>query len=461
MNIKSIVNLSKAGAGALGGIATIYGGWVTFSDHNKSDDAQAETVTADVSASSHASAPAKIIKGTLVISGNPEHTDWRIVKAPAEYISAQNRGTTPTTLEKIPVGEYVIEYSRENWPAQRKPVYVEKDKSVTIHGEFIPGHLDIITTPAGAEVQDADGKVIGQTPFVADVAPGHYAYTLSKKGFKSVSIDGSLVGGATLALERSLQAYSGPEAGSAWTIPDYDILMQWLVPGDVKVGSSASEAGRFGDETQHKVTLTHGFWMAKYEVTQLQWESVMGNNPSRFKDLGPKAPVENVSWEDAMEFCRRLNDRERAAGRLPDGYEYGLPTEAQWEYACRAGSLTAFNFGSTIDDKKANIDASASDTGWAREGFRGKTTPVGSFAPNAWGLYDMHGNVWEWCLDWHGTYPTTDVADPTGATSGKKHVYRGGSWNFRARCCRSANRGNSGPFDRGDIGLRLCLRHSL
>jgi formylglycine-generating enzyme required for sulfatase activity len=188
--------------------------------------------------------------------------------------------------------------------------------------------------------------------------------------------------------------------------------------------------------------------MGVHEVTQAQYEQVMGVNPSEFK--GANNPVETVTWDDAVEFCRRLSalPAEKAAGNV-----YRLPTEAEWEYACRAGTTTMYSFG---DD-----ESDLCDYGWSRENSDGKTHPVGSKLPNAWGLYDMHGNVWEWCQDWLGDYPRGSVTDPSGATSGSSRVYRGGSWDYTAEICRSAYRnGNVPSYRYFNFGFRVSLSPS-
>jgi formylglycine-generating enzyme required for sulfatase activity len=257
-----------------------------------------------------------------------------------------------------------------------------------------------------------------------------------------------------------------PVIGMNWTVPDYNIEMVRIAPGSFTMGSPSSELGRDNDERQHIVTLIKGYWLGKYEVTQGQWQAVMGSNPGNFKNAGANAPVENVSWTDAMEFCRKLTDQERAAGRLPAGYAYSLPTEAQWEYACRAGSDTAFGFGNDEGSlwQYGNYCDRSNTNGvdWQDrnhdDGYD-KTAPVGHYKLNAWGLYDMHGNVWEWCADWYGDYPSGAVTDPTGPTSGSCRVGRGGGWVIYATRCRSANRDSRGPGSRYyDLGFRLALR---
>jgi len=236
-------------------------------------------------------------------------------------------------------------------------------------------------------------------------------------------------------------------------------------PGTFLMGSPKDELGRESDETQHEVTLTKAYWLGKYEVTQAQYEAIMGKNPSYFK--GADLPVESVSWYDAMEFCEKLTEIERAAGRLPEGYEYTLPTEAQWEYACRAGTTTALNSGKDLSDywECPEMD----EVGWygynsgyynsdGSRMYNEKTYPVGQKRPNAWGLYDMHGNVTEWCSDWYYYYPDSAVTDPTGPDTGRERVIRGGAHGNYAYNCRSAYRTPREP-DRvgGGYGFRVAL----
>jgi len=242
------------------------------------------------------------------------------------------------------------------------------------------------------------------------------------------------------------QVLPGPSQGQTWTVPELNLQMAYIRPGTFTMGSPASESGRSSDEgPQTQVTLTEGYWLGKTEVTQAQWEALMESIPSKF--MGPDRPVEQVFWSDAMEFCRKLTERERSAGRLPEGYEYTLPTEAQWEYACRAGTTGQYGGDGNLDDM-----------GWYRQNSGNTTHPVGQKQANAWGLYDMHGNVWEWCLDWYGNYPGGSVRDPTGPASGTGRVGRGGGWGSYAIGCRSAFRsGGVSGYRFNGLGFRLAL----
>ena len=216
--------------------------------------------------------------------------------------------------------------------------------------------------------------------------------------------------------------------------------MIYVEPCEFIIGSPPSEKGRIDSEVQHRVTLTKGYWLGKYEVTQRQWKSVMGRNPSRFQ--GDDRPVEGVSWEDCQEFIQKVN----AAAMRQFGDAARLPNEAEWEYACRAGSDGPYAGNGKLDDM-----------GWY-DGNSGRgTNPVGQKFVNAWGFHDMHGNVWEWCGDFYGNYPNGEVTDPSGPASGDGRVLRGGSWDDIARFCRSAYRFRSNPGFRYDnYGFRLC-----
>jgi formylglycine-generating enzyme required for sulfatase activity len=203
----------------------------------------------------------------------------------------------------------------------------------------------------------------------------------------------------------------------------------------------------------HRVTVTRDFWLGKFEVTQAEFTALMGRNPSHF-DGDPRRPVEKVTHLDASAFCAALTERERAAGHLPPGYEYRLPTEAEWELACRAGSTNLFSFG--------NDAQLAAEFAWTDENSDGTTHPVGLKAPNAFGLHDMHGNVWEWCRDWFAEFPPVDATDPVGPPSSKFKVFRGGGWNHEVKFARVPNRFMMEPVNGINfVGFRLVLGPKL
>jgi formylglycine-generating enzyme required for sulfatase activity len=226
----------------------------------------------------------------------------------------------------------------------------------------------------------------------------------------------------------------------------------WIPPGTFMMGSPKEEKDRQPsglDETQHKVTLTKGFYMGVYTVTQEQYETVMGKNPSHFK--GEKnLPVEMVSWDDCQEFIKKLREKDKKL--------YRLPSETEWEFCCRAGTKTPFYFGDTISTDQANYNGNYIYGDGKKSTYRKKTTTVGSFPANAWALHDMHGNVWQWCQDWSGNYPQEDVVDPQGPEKGKFRLLRGGSWLNGPVACRSAFRSGNEPELRNySCGCRLCF----
>ena len=223
----------------------------------------------------------------------------------------------------------------------------------------------------------------------------------------------------------------------------------WIPPGNFLMGSPKEEEKRCADENQHQVTLTRGFYMGIYLVTQEQWQAVMSNNPSWFKGDN-KLPVDNVSWEDCQEFVKKVREKDKK--------KYRFPSEAEWEFACRAGTTTPFHFGATISTDQANYNGNQTYGNGKKGVYRQKTSPVDAFPANAWGLHDMHGNLWEWCQDWYGDYPQKHVVDPQGPEKGELHVGRGGSWGDDPRQIRSAFRGKSSPgTHNGILGFRVCF----
>ena len=229
-------------------------------------------------------------------------------------------------------------------------------------------------------------------------------------------------------------------------IDDVEVAFRWIPAGSFIMGGTDDKA-YYDEQPAHKVIITKGYWLAETPTTQRLWQAVMGANPSRFQgdDL---RPVENVSWHDSNEFIDILNSSLRSSSDSAKLGRFRLPTEAEWEYACRAGTTGKYNVsGESLDN-----------LGWYAKNSNKTTHAVGCKRANAWGLYDMHGNVYEWCADWYGDYPNGTVTDPTGPSSGSSRVLRGGSWFFNARDCRSAFRNCSGPAIRYyNCGFRLLL----
>jgi len=280
---------------------------------------------------------------------------------------------------------------------------------------------------------------------------------------------------------------------------DETLSLIWVEPGSFMMGSPASEPGHNKDEAQHPVTLTSGYWLGRYEVTRAQWKALMGTTEKEVRAKGkegsgdqtpgkvvhPQRPMRYTSWDDAMEFCSKLNMQEKAAGRLPENFEYTLPTEAQWEYACRAGSTTAIHTGEFTLSENWKLAPELDSIAWyfansampeGVRGWSGTWTPkedgrpievtieqgglqdVGGKRANPWGFHDMLGNAWELCFDRYGDYPATAVIDPIGPDSGDTRVKRGGSWAHPAASCRSANRSSAPQDFQIDVtGFRLAL----
>jgi formylglycine-generating enzyme required for sulfatase activity len=229
----------------------------------------------------------------------------------------------------------------------------------------------------------------------------------------------------------------------------------FIPSGSFTLGSPVTEVDRYSDESpQTAVTISQGFWIGKNLVTQQEYQAVTGSNPSGFTgDLA--LPVEQVSWSDATNYCAQRTVQDRNAGLIPAGCYYRLPTEAEWEYACRAGTTTRFNYGD--DPGYTNLASHA----WYTSNSGNETHTVGLKPANGWGLYDMHGNLWEWCQDWYDAYPGGSVTDPQGPASGDYRVLRGGSWAEQAGLCRAACRiadFPAGTFN--NYGFRVVLAAS-
>ena len=297
----------------------------------------------------------------------------------------------------------------------------------------------------------------------------------------------ALIAVGVVGAQRPAKADIGKLKAEKWTVPGLGLKMARIPAGRFVMGSDADEADRREDEVRHEVTITRPFYMGVYEVTQKQYYDIMlpdfdhdswqyARGPlhaglafyyrarkGRGDYVGGKLklghPMECVTWHRAREFCRKLTERERKAGRLPKGYVYRLPTEAEWEYACRAGTKGPYNVEGDGDNKDylksanylrsfANVDA-------------GRTVAVGRRKPNAWGLYDMHGNVYEWCLDWYGPYPTGKAKDPTGPAEGRKKVARGGCFFGLAPYSPPGHAARGDCFSDAGLFLRSASRYKF
>jgi formylglycine-generating enzyme len=244
------------------------------------------------------------------------------------------------------------------------------------------------------------------------------------------------------------------EAGlwAAFAVRGVRHALRWIPPGTFLMGSPEDEAQRWDQAPQHRVTLTQAYWLGETAVPQALWQAVMGANPSGFK--GAERPVEQVSWDDCQSFMARLNE-------LKPGLALRLPTEAEWEYACRAGTTTPFHFGNQITPEMVNYDGNYPYAGGEKGRYRHETVAVKALPGNRWGLYQMHGNVWEWCSDWYEEIPSMSE-DPQGPQTGARRVLRGGGWGGYGRFARAACRRADVPGSRVDyLGFRLARGQAL
>ena len=377
--------------------------------------------------------------GALTVTATPRQA-W--VEIEGERLA----DSTPVTLENLPAGQLEVKLGAREHRPQTVEVIVPKDGLARLERRLERvsyGSLTVELEPQDARVT-LPGVNQRYRPGVR-LREGTYLVVVSREGYGEATRTINVSGDTRVRIELEK---TGPTAGASRIFDGIEFV--WIPPGQFHMGSASRHAD--SDETPvTRVRITRGFWMGKYEVTQAQWQGVMGNNPSRFKNCGGDCPVERVSWNDVQEFINKLNGRS-------GGRRYRLPTEAEWEYAARAGTATDTYTGD-ITEPRGN-DPVLNRIAWYGENSgRRRTHPVGRKAPNAWGLHDMLGNVWEWVGDRYGDYPGRTVTDPVGPNSGSNRVLRGGSWFSIAWNCRSAHRNRGSPGLRFVyLGFRLLRR---
>ncbi len=387
-------------------------------------------------------------------------------------INGKVEGKTPVERREMAPGRYEVLVTDPRYYDRGRRVEIERGEDEVVdvaleprRGEIRVEAVDVWMDAVEGDVY-VDGEKAGRTYApIAAIIGRHEVEVRSGRGSWSGSVEVEEKRVAVVEA-RVTGGSAAPGAGAYRVVKSsMGVEMVEIPAGRFIMGSPESEEGREDDERQHEVVISRPLLAAKHEVTQALWRIVMGNNSSDFKNCGEDCPVENVSWYDAVEFCNQLSEREglttayRISGknviwnRSANGYR--LPTEAEWEYACRAGTQSPFYTGGIMEEECGH-DPALARAGWYCGNADSKTHSVGQKAPNAWGLYDMHGNVWEWCWDWYSDYPGGSVTDPAGPKSGSDRVGRGGSWRLYAHICRSASRNSDVPGARYHYqGFRL------
>ena len=374
------------------------------------------------------------------------------------YVDKKSVGSLPWN-GSLKEGMHLLEVRKDGYRSQQKTIQLAQQQKLDVAFDAlsaIQGNLSVNFKPFGSDVY-VDGVKVGQSPRVFNgVLVGNHNVEIRKSGYttsrqtvtisegQTVSISGSLTSSTSSSTANALSSSGSSLSGNALTIPvknGINIEMVKVEAGSFDMGATPEmENPDASEKPVHRVTLTNNYNIGKYEVTQALWQAVMGNNPSYFK--GEDLPVEQVSWNDCQDFISKLN--------AMTGKKFRLPSEAEWEYAARGGKKSRgyqYSGSNTLGDVAWNDGNSGS-----------KTHAVGTKQPNELGIYDMTGNVWEWCQDWYGSYSSSPQTNPTGAVSGSGRVYHGGSWVSSARDCRSSYRGLSTPGARSFIlGLRLVL----
>ena len=374
------------------------------------------------------------------------------------YVDKKSVGSLPWN-GNLKEGMHLLEVRKDGYRSQQKTIQLAQQQKLDVAFEAlsaIQGNLSVNFKPFGSDVY-VDGVKVGQSPRVFNgVLVGNHNVEIRKSGYatsrqtvtisegQTASISGSLTSTASTSGTNVLSSSSSSPSGNTITIPvknGISIEMVKVEAGSFNMGATPEMQAPYEVEKPvHRVTLTNNYYIGKYEVTQALWQAVMGSNPSYFK--GDDLPVEQVSWNDCQDFISKLN--------AMTGKRFRLPSEAEWEYAARGGKKSRgyqYSGSNTLGD-----------VAWYEGNSGSKTHAVGTKQPNELGIYDMTGNVYEWCQDWYGSYSSSPQTNPIGAVSGSSRVDRGGSWFFTAKHCRSSYRFNLTPGYRLNfLGLRLVL----
>ena len=374
------------------------------------------------------------------------------------YVDKKSVGSLPWN-GNLKEGMHLLEVRKDGYRSQQKTIQLAQQQKLDVAFEAlsaIQGNLSVNFKPFGSDVY-VDGVKVGQSPRVFNgVLVGNHNVEIRKSGYatsrqtvtisegQTASISGSLTSTTSSSSANTLSSSSSSPSGNTITIPvknGISIEMVKVEAGSFNMGATPEMENPYDSEKPvHRVTLTNNYYIGKYEVTQALWQAVMGSNPSYFK--GDDLPVEQVSWNDCQDFISKLN--------AMTGKRFRLPSEAEWEYAARGGKKSRgyqYSGSNTLGD-----------VAWYEGNSGSKTHAVGTKQPNELGIYDMTGNVYEWCQDWYGSYSSSPQTNPIGAVSGSSRVDRGGSWFFTAKHCRSSYRFNLTPGYRLNfLGLRLVL----
>jgi formylglycine-generating enzyme required for sulfatase activity len=354
------------------------------------------------------------------------------------YLDGEKQGTSPLTIKDKLIGSYDIRLEKAGYGTVSQSIQIKEDETITVEETLPQGkEVTISSTPSGASLS-IDGEAKGTTPYTGTISFGSHNIKLVN-GEKVVEESISVTQSGKSRWEFDVQEFGDFTEKDAGV----NIDMVAVKGGTFKMGCTSGQSDCDDDEKPvHSVTVDD-FYIGKYEVTQAQWKAIMGSNPSHFDDCGSNCPVKKVSWKKVQEFIKKLNQK--------TGKNYRLPTEAEWEYAARGGSKSK--------GYKYAGSNSIGTVAWYNDNSGSETHPVGQKQPNELGLYDMSGNVYEWCSDWYGDYSSSSQTNPKGPSSGSNRVLRGGSWYYNARYCRVASRDSRIPnfSDYNRFGFRLVL----